>query len=218
MNEENKHTGGWDFQSGDNDSSDTGYDVESSTTGEDREQFGWIRNNFRSMFGITAVVAAFLTVLMFAPNSSSTPSYDIPGGEIKEVSPDQRDAWLDVTDQLTRQLTEEHRPVNPGGGLLTFYNVLGNREGIKRLVSDICKEEGLTFEMYRDITHEFALTSPFKTIDEDAFEANQNEVNASSEKLRRIQKNREVLSEKFERFKSIWNKLHEGDQASGSPD
>lgn len=215
MNKKNQHTGGWDFQSGGSDSSEVGYESESSTPVEDTEQYSWVRRNFSSMFGITAIVVAFLAVLMFAPISSSTPAYNIPGGEIKEISPKQRDAWLDVTNQLARELKEEHRPVNPGGVLLSYYNVLGNREEIKRLVSDICEEEGITFEMYRDITHEFALTSPFKTIEKDTVESSPDENSTSSEKLKRIQNNREVLSIKFERFKSIWDKLHEGDQTSG---
>lgn len=209
MSKNNRQSGGWDFETGGSDS--TAEEPVDASQFEIQQPILWVHKNVRSVFGITAVIAAFLAFLIFAPNTSSTPAYDVPGGEIELIGAEQVDKWLLVTGRVAERLKKEHRPVNPSGELFTYYHILGKRKDLKLLITSICKKEQITFEEYREITHEIALTNPFKTIDGDSVQVEVTQEGSTDEKQRRIQRNREVLSEKFSRFQFVWNNLHKSD-------
>ncbi len=151
---------------------------------------------------IVVLAISLIFVIAAGGGEPDNASYDIPGGDIKRISEDDVSTWVSITDQLARSVFPEKEMVLHTSSMISFRVEMKEREELKSVIQELCKQNDTSFKWYRRTTREIGLTNPASLLRRNPDEMRENVPEALKENRSLVRRNaREILD--------AWNRLQE---------
>lgn len=108
--------------------------------------------------GIALLGVAVLLLFLLQRDTTKNTKPEIPGGKIEALSSRQMTDWINVLSALSDRDPRENDPVRMhSSNMISFYSELEMNTGIKKLLKKYCKQEGIKFQKFQEITFEIGL-------------------------------------------------------------
>ncbi len=196
----------WDFETGSSRRGSDESDARGSLFSSALALLNSARDHPRTVtFTLLTLMSLFATIAL-RPRAPE-PSYDVPGGAVQPLNARKMNRWLDITDLIRERIGNDACPPIRSRTLFAYFGELGERTELRESVRRFLKEKKISLEQYRKMTHDIALTYPFRELSDRRILQEQPETTDDQRPDstgERIRANRTVVRNHLKRLEDNW--------------